>query len=140
MSTSGERVNLGSSLANVVIAVGNPAVATDWSFALTKTGTLLCVAAVLTTSATVANRIPQLVLSDNAGHILSQSSNAPAEPASSVVSYYWYPGAGHINAAGVVVTNPIPPLTLATGWTISTQTSGLSAGDQWSLIVLTFAG
>jgi hypothetical protein len=123
---------------STVVAPANPAAGADWSFTITAGGTLQSVTARLVTSATAANRTPQLVVTDGAGHTVALSPAAPAQPASATATYQWSATSPSQAATGATVTLPVPALTAAVGWTVATTTAGIQAGDQWSNIVIAF--
>lgn len=140
MATSGERAQVGSAVASTVQTVANPAAGAEWTFAFTSTKALIAVTAVLATSATVANRQPILQITDNGGHVIAQTVGASPQTAGQTWTYSFFPGATQTGANGRLLA-PIPPnIVVATNWSIQTVGSGLQAGDQWSGIVLTFAG
>ena len=140
MTTSGERADTGLAVASKVVAVGNPAAGADWAFNVISTLTLVGVAALLTTSAVVANRTVQLTIADNGGHRVYSSPFSGNQAASNAERYSW--GAGlALSGAGGSNSCPTPSgLVVGAGWTIATFTGALDVGDQWSNIVLTFAG
>ena len=118
--------------------VSNPAAGADWTFTVPAGQTLALesVTALLTTSVTVANRVPTLVVKDNLGRIVAEVVSPNAQAASLADEWVWAPGV--VAAAGPPIVTPIPPgLELAGGWTIGTVTAGLQVGDQWSAIVIT---
>lgn len=140
MATSGEQSVSGIGAVSVVTAVGNPAAGADWSFVVPATRQLICVTALLTTAVAVANRTPQLKLATATPVTIVLSPLAPAQVASLADTYVWFPGAPLSAAAAATITAPIPTVTLAANSTIGTVTAGIQAADQWSAIVLTFAG
>lgn len=90
--------------------------------------------AVLTTSATVATRVPQLVIADADGKPLEQYGVANGLPASGTAIYNWIAGLGVVEATSQD-TSPLgtPAPVLLPGWTIKTATGNLQAADQWTL-------
>lgn len=140
MSSSGDRDPSLLGVASVRSGPGAPAAGADWSNVPGVGKTPLCVRARLVASATVANRTPQLVVTDGGGNTLFFAPAAPAQTAGQTVDYCWYPGAPITTAAGAVVLGPMPALPLAANWTVGTVTGGLQAGDQWSALNIVLAG
>lgn len=140
MTTTGERPSAASGVTSTVVAVGNPAAGADWSYALTRPMTLIAVQATLTTAIAVANRQPQLKLATSTPATLFLSPLTVAQAASLADTYVWFASAPLTTVASATATSPIPTITLGTGWTVATQTTALQGADQWSSIVLTFAG
>lgn len=140
MGTSGERGFVGEQVASVVVAPANPAAGADWSFVVVTARQLLAVTATLVTSATVANRTPQLKIATPTPVTVLLTGLLPAQAASATVVYQWYQGAPTSGAAGATETTGVPPVVPGVNWTVGTSTTGLQVGDQWSAIVLTFAG
>jgi hypothetical protein len=96
---------------------------------------LLAFRAQLVTSATVANRSPQLVLDDGA-NIFSVSETIFAQAASLTLRYDWFQGA---TLTGTVQGLDVPvPLQIANrlgaGFRIRTLTQNIQAGDQLSAV------
>lgn len=131
----------GRSLEQVVAqTVGNPAAATDWTANPTAAGELIAVTATLTTSATVANRTPALQVLDAGAHILLNVPAATALAASLTGTYTWMVGGPYLGANNNNLA-PIPAgLVIPATFTVKAVTANLSAGDQWTNIVLAFAG
>lgn len=122
-----------------VVPVANPALGADWSYTLTQPGILIAVGAILTTSATVANRLPRLRFTDNAAHILCDAPGQSTEAASTAIRFCWFMGAVNIGTGGDESMGLPMNLVMQTGWTIGPNTANIdAAGDQWSGIVLTF--
>lgn len=120
------------------ITVGNPAAAADWSFTIPAGARmkLRSAQAQLATSATVANRFPFLHLTDSVNEYALFTPSA-AQVASLTVVYHWSPGATQqavISSQEVVAT--LSDMVLPPGHVIASTTPGISAGDQWSAIVL----
>lgn len=139
MSSSGDRDPALINIASVLSALGNPAAGADWSNAPGAGKACLSIVATLTTSATVANRVPQLVIKSGA-NIIAASPPAPAQAAGAAVQYEWSQVAFLSGATGALVMMPMPLIPLGAGWTIGTSTAALQAGDQWSAINLILAG
>lgn len=89
--------------------------------------------AVLTTSATVANRNVTLTIDDGTNTILS--GGAVYNQAASAAFTYWFaPGLTNSVQTSVIAQVPIPPtdtLILPSGYRIRTLTGALQAGDDW---------
>lgn len=120
--------------------VANPAAGADWAYTVPAgvQQTLISVRAVLTTSATVANRFPVLRITSPTAQILADVSALAAETATSTVTYVWMAGAPANNVNNVQQMALPTGLRLLPGSTIQTITSGIQAGDQWSAITITY--
>lgn len=98
---------------------------------------LLSVVATLVTNATAGNRLPNLGFDDGVTIYARAPMTATVGPSLSV-PLYWQQGAW-FNPA-VVASTPIAPLPqrliLASGHRISTQTTNISAGDNWGAPLL----
>ena len=90
-----------------------------------------------TTDATVANRIPSLVV-DDGSLVALRNGTAVNHPASTAWSHQWTVEMGvTLTASGVNgVVVPIPRMRLAGGWRLRTITSQLQAADQYGAPVL----
>lgn len=140
MTTSGERADTGLQVVSKVVAVANPAAGADWSFVTTSTVQILCVICQLQASAVVANRTPFIEFVTPGGISLFDNGAPGPIAAGGTGAYRMAPAFPSVNNGGTM-TIPIPQgLVLATGSTIRVATINLDAGDQWSAIVLTFAG
>lgn len=85
----------------------------------------------LTTSATVANRQPSLVIDDGA-NILHQSGANAVVAASATAGYFWGSGVGAFGATGNGNQGTLPDrLPLSPGYRMRTSTLLLDAGDNW---------
>lgn len=121
--------------------IANPAAGSDF-VGTVPTGSIWrvrCVFAKLTTSATVANRTPQLQIKDASGNVLvfvPCNSSAVQAASQNNVPHVWFENAVDLLQNGA--TDHILPanLTLAEGWTIGPNTLGIQTGDQWSAISL----
>lgn len=116
----------------------NPAAGADWVFTCqaNQRFNLVSLSAVLTASATVANRQVELIVDDSVD-ILWRTSATANVTAGQVVTFSACP----VNtSAGVITTDQTlvypPGLILAPTWRIRTLTTGIQAGDQWSAIFL----
>lgn len=98
---------------------------------------LLSVFGILTTSATVANRMPALIVRDADGVQLERISASTNEAASTTVSWWWGVGLGAENTSnGISTPLPTPPIPMQAGWTLTSSTANLDATDAWSKVVL----
>jgi len=122
------------------VAPANPTVGTDWSIVVPAgvTWQLESVFARLTCSATVANRVPRLVIRDPQSVTwVFMPSNATLT-ASQAGDIQWLKASNDRQApAGLLewLVN-LPPVFVPSGWTLLTITNALAAGDQWSSIKL----
>ena len=122
-----------------VATVANPAAGADWSITVPAGAQWLLqsVNAQLVTSATAGTRIPSLVITDNAAHVVFTGVASLSQAASLTYTYSWSPGAVASPAGSTSVSGPLPALLrLQPGWVIKTVTQGIQAGDQWSAISL----
>lgn len=123
-------------------AIPSPAAGADFQFtpAQGEAVRVIALLSTLTTSATVANRLPGLRILDQAGNVVYRVGSATAQVASQTIDHDAAPALSD-NQAGFDGANtqwsyPWPDLWLPAGWQIASLTSGLAAGDQWSGIVL----
>jgi hypothetical protein len=120
------------------IQVANPAAGADWTFTEPANSRvrLQSLRALLTTSATAANRNIQLQITDGVNTVWIAS--APASVLASTTQQFTAVGTN--SPTGVVTTIfavVVPPALLLPGaWTIATVTANIQAGDQWSSIWL----
>lgn len=121
------------------IVLTTPAAGADFSFVAGVTQRLRVQAftATLTTSATVANRIPRLQLKDQAGRLVSQSPPNVVQAAGTSVVYSAQPGQITTTTDTATNTWSLPSTPTITGLTLATSTPGIQTGDQWILGVLT---
>lgn len=118
--------------------VANPAAGADWSFTVPVAARIRIrsLSATLTTSATVANRVPQLMLTDgtNVYYVMAPNQAVSAGITSTV-------SAGPTNVP-VIGAPGFVPLTLPgdailpAGHVVKVVTAALQAGDQWTNIWL----
>lgn len=96
---------------------------------------LLTFSAQLAASATVANRIPTLIIDDGATS-LSRSSSQVNQPASNTWIYSWSGGftSTNLGATSNVSIPLMTPAFLNAGYRVRTGTSGLQVGDQYSAV------
>jgi len=123
----------------VGVLPANPGAGVDFSIAVPAQRRYrpISLTAKLVTSATVANRFVHATVQDGGGDIFSNATQATAQTATQTVTYTFGPGLTSqiINDGVAVITLP-SNLTLLAGWTIQSLTTGIQAGDQWSLISL----
>ncbi len=121
------------------VLVPNPAAGVDWSVAVPggKLWVVDSITAVLATSAVVANRFANLIVSDGSADVFSLPPNA-AQAASLARTLSWvstYSGPSTFTN-GNRWSNGFPSWYLDGGYTIRTVTQAIDAGDQWSAIAL----
>lgn len=119
-------------------AITNPAVGADISFANLANARVRVVGmiATLTTSATVANRLVQLVTNDGTRNA-QPALAAAVQAASLAIQYLFTPVGSSIAPVGTIAQLSIPtPMTLMPSWLLNTLTQNIQAGDQWSAITL----
>lgn len=117
----------------------NPSAGADWTFSFNaQTRTYVRYgSAKLVTSATVANRLPRIILNPLAGNPGFQGGPSVAIPASTTAQVSFGPGLGITNADATSVLVPLPENAgLRTISFMQSSTVGLQAGDQWSNIVI----
>lgn len=120
------------------LQVANPAAGADWTLTVGAHQRLRIESfnAVLTTSATVANRQVQLVVDDGTNIYWQHDANA-SQTAGTTFNY----DATAINIPTGVITTTLflvmpPGLLLPVGHRLRTITAGIQAADQWSAIFL----
>lgn len=124
----------------VTQAVANPAAGVDFTTNSAGTRGLLAVFATLVTSATVANRLPALQVVDGAGHVVASLPASSVQAAGLTETYLWAVGNPFSSGQNANFA-PLPSgLVVAPTWTVKAVTAAIQATDQWSNIVLTFAG
>ncbi len=121
---------------------GNPSAGVDFSITVPVNARWKMRAgnAILTTSAAVANRVPGIAVTSS-GRIVFEANPGVAITASESPNISWMPLSPFSYVAGLLFSNPIPPDLYLTGnaanpMNIVSQTGGLQAGDQWSVITL----
>lgn len=124
------------------VTVDQPAAGADWSFVPSTSdwSKLVSITAKLVTSATAANRGPDLHVTDLNGNVVSADAASIDQIASSTFIWSWRPGAmfyGQASTSGVVA-NSCPGFWLPPGAAVGTKTVNIDAADQWSLVVATF--
>lgn len=118
----------------IVVPVTSPAAGADWSLVVPAGHAyrILSAMAVLTTSATVANRVPRLVYNDGAVDYLFVPPIASLA-AGATARYSWFEHAGGQNV-GNGQSISIPTEVLEAGGVLKVNTTALDATDQWSAI------
>ncbi len=123
-----------------VVPVPSPAAGADWSVAVPG-GTLWVVRALkaqLATSAVVANRIPNLRVTDGTNVVcqIAHQQNITTGTTSILSWIAGWPGPfyGNLNQS---LTDWFPEFPLHGGYVVGPVTANLDAGDQWSAIVAT---
>ena len=122
-----------------VVQVPSPAPGADWS--ITVPGgvqwNILALTSTLTTSATVANRLPGLTVAIDGVTTWHVQSNANLVASSSVtvnsfsgIQYPFYGG------AGTYMLETLPPGPYPAATEIGSSTTAISAADQWSGVAL----
>lgn len=88
----------------------------------------------LTTSAVAGNRVPAVVIQDNAAHVLYRSEQGGTQLASTVVNYSFAKGVVQVTdvANNGFAVGLLPDIDLLPGYTIGLATNGKDAGDQWT--------
>jgi hypothetical protein len=91
----------------------------------------------LTTDATVATRLPSIVIDDGTDILMRiNGSGTAGVTAGLTVAYTGYVGQQGLGITGVILTAaplPSPDLVLEPGWRIRTLTQNIVAGDQWGI-------
>lgn len=119
------------------LGVGVPIAGADWTFTVPALMHVLVksISAVLATSAAVANRNPKLVIDDGA-NVYASISAGSSQAATLTNRYTWMDGGPSPLSFDNAITAPLPSgLILSPGHRISSATTALQAGDQWSAIV-----
>lgn len=96
---------------------------------------VIALRAVLTTSATVATRIPGLTYGTSDG-LVGHTAGLGTVAASLAASWSGFAGSPNTAGAGVVHQWAVPTdgYLLLPGWTLSSLTAAIDATDQWSLV------
>jgi hypothetical protein len=131
----------GAGLARTVIPTA-PIAGADWQVTVPAgvIWTLQSVTAQLQTSATVANRIPDLQIQDASGNIIQHALAGVAQTAGLTDTWSWSPGSVTSTVLGTLNTVNLPAgLRLSAGWKVRTITANLQATDLWSSIFVSVA-
>lgn len=124
----------------VTNTIDSPAAGADFAFSI-STGDrawLLALTAKLTTSATVASRVPGLALEDQNGLVFWQASAVDSQAASLAAFYSWARGGPTVTPASIIansrVSNALPWLELQPGDQVKSITSLIDTADTWTSI------
>ena len=116
-------------------SVGNPAAGADWSYSV-ATGTrtwIHSITAMLTASATVANRQPQFTLQDPTGNTIWSLAAIAAQTASQACQYNLGEALTLAQDVNKNFTISMPSeIYLAGTFKVFVTTTGIQAADQWS--------
>lgn len=132
-ATSGESVWRRS---RIVLRPAAPAAGADWLVTV-PAGHLYrirSIAAILTTSAAVANRQANLAIGDGESTFITVPANA-VQAASLAWTYGWWPLAVALQT-GLALEAPLPDLQLMAGWTIGSAVGAIDVADAWTNIRL----
>lgn len=116
--------------------VANPAAGADWTATVPggHVWQLLAVRARLTTSAAVANRQPDLILTDGALEI-ARVPPVAVQAAGGARVYTWADVDFGLQL-GSTALGPLPAIRLASAWSVGTATALIDAADQWDQVRL----
>ncbi|SRR5712692_5113508 len=120
----------------LTVSPANPGLGADISFTIggQDRNRLSSLATTFVTSATVATRISRLRITDAAGNLVWQSP--PSQTQLAGVTAIYSASQGQVTSAvdTTTINWSLPGLQfVGGGWTISTNTLAIQAGDQWSL-------
>jgi hypothetical protein len=121
------------------VTITTPAAGANWSITVPAgaSWTLTSVRATLATSATVANRIPDLQIKDASGNIVMDALAGVAQTATLTDTWSWSSGGVTSTVLGASNSVALPwSFRLNPGWVVQQVTAGLQAADQWSAIAL----
>jgi hypothetical protein len=125
-----------------VVPIASPAAGADFTITTPgeSTWSVLSIAATLTTSAVVANRVPVLRMTDGSS-VLWRVPALVAVTASLTTQVSWVAELGYQQAAlsGGALTVGLPPMYLQPGNIVALTTSALDVGDTWTNIVVQVA-
>lgn len=128
----------------VTYPLPSPAAGTDFSYRPSQTdqAVVMTLTAKLTTSATVAGRLPALTYTDQNGEVYLSADLGQAQAASLAVTYTWARMFGTTLGAapitGQKASAPLPDAWLQPNDTISVVTANLDPADQWSNIMIRY--
>ena len=132
------------STGNLVEALpANPAAGADFVFSFNSSTVfrLSSVTATLSTSATVATRVPRLRILDGLGKTVYQAGPTATVPASIVAVCSGTPDNMAVTADTTTIAWSIPPGQTGNGgvfWQLASSTLNLQAADQWSAIAVVY--
>lgn len=122
-----------------VLDLPNPGPGVEWALPVPSQGAvrIRSILATLTTSATVANRVPGLVLKDPDRVAFASSANV-AVPATTVQTVVAMPGTGSggLVGPGGVLLMPLLDMIVPVGWTLSSNTGNIIGGDTYTNVRL----
>lgn len=116
------------------VALANPAAGADWLITVPAgvRWRVLYLSGLLTTSAALGNRIPNMTVTTPIPTTLGHFSPFVQGP-SSAVTWKWFPGAPDVSLNNVNDA-AFPPESVLGGFTVGPITGGLAAADQWSAL------
>lgn len=121
------------------VPVAQPAAGAEWSQAVPAgvAWEVLSVAEVLVASAVVANRSPSVQAVDPNGTGALRIPAGVTAAAGSTNRISFAAGYGdHLNSGAFSAGLPDPPIFVPAGWSLSSLTSALDVGDQYSAVIL----
>lgn len=118
------------------LAVPQPAVASPWTFTLPGALVLTSIFATLATDATAQSITPVLTVTNPSAVQWLAIESALAQAQSLTHTYTWAPGVASTSVNVVHPSIGIPALSLPAGTVIADATANMTAGDQWSNIVI----
>lgn len=126
------------------VTVTNPSAGADWTYTVPTNShqKILAVRAILTASATAANRIASVAIDDGTSNLTIVPVPLAAQTASQTTTYNWAPGIGYRTqtplSGNIQSFLEFPAnISLTEAGRVRTSTSGIQAGDQWSAIIVT---
>ena len=132
--------NVGAATPAEVIGA-NPAAGAAYTYTLPAPATLLSAQYGLTTSATVANRFPEVNILDASGNVIVSVHEQTAVVASSSITIVSYQGATQGNSASGTAILPLPTgFVLPAGYQVQLTAGNLQSTDQIANPYLTFSG
>ena len=123
-----------------------PAAGSDWKFTPSPTArvNVRSIIGTLTTSATVANRVPALQIVARDGQVIFDTASSSAQAASLANVWQWDAGmsgasfSGAYSWSSVVVTNAMPDLWIPPGFIVKVVTRLLDTTDAWTSLFFTY--
>lgn len=127
---------------HIIKTVDQPAAGADWS-TVPSNGDwtrVLSITAQLVTSATVANRAPDLLTTDVDGNVIAADGATAVQAAGETLTWDWRPRSGFngTTTPSAVVGSTAPDFWLPPGASVATKTVNIAAADQWSAVVVVF--